>query len=148
VLGIEKRLQLISKVTCHRSETTHSRQIRCVHEDPRAHQSYQTALRQAMTHIHDMRAHLVVSRPRIGQIGHSPRSADHGRPTICRRPTGLTTSQSVRGSVWLVLHVGLGKFSSKWLVIPPYIRGKGLQMKTSHISHFTLQMAGDSPLYI
>jgi hypothetical protein len=70
-------MQSTSKVTRHRSEATPSRRIRRVHEDPRAHQSYQTALRQAMTHIHDIGAHLEVSRPRIGPFGHLFWSADH-----------------------------------------------------------------------
>ena len=60
MLGNEKRMQPISKVTHHRSKATPSRRIRCIHEDPRAHQSYKTNSRQALTHIHDMGAHLEV----------------------------------------------------------------------------------------
>ena len=58
MLGNERIMQSISKVTRHGSEATISRQIRRVHEDLRAHQSYQTDFRQALTHIHDMGAHL------------------------------------------------------------------------------------------
>ena len=57
----ERETQPISKATRHRSVATPSRQIRRVHEDPRAHQSYQTDLRQALTHIHDMGAHLAAT---------------------------------------------------------------------------------------
>ena len=58
MLGNEKRMQPMSKVTHHGSEATTSRRIRRVHEDLRAHQSYQTNVRQAHTHIYDMGAHL------------------------------------------------------------------------------------------
>ena len=51
-------MQPISKVTRHRPNAKSSRRIRRVHEDLRAHQSYQTDLRQALTHIYDMGAHL------------------------------------------------------------------------------------------
>ena len=57
-LESKKRMQPMSKVTRHRSEVKSSRQIRHVHEDLRAHQSYQTDVRQAHTHIYDMGAHL------------------------------------------------------------------------------------------
>ena len=43
MLENERRMQPKSKVTCHGSEATISRQIRRVHEDLRVHQSYQTA---------------------------------------------------------------------------------------------------------
>ena len=76
-------MQPTSKVTRHRSEVKFSRRIRRVHEDLRAHQSIQTTSRQAMTHIHNMRAHLVVSRPRFGPNGHLVWPADHdGRLTV------------------------------------------------------------------
>ena len=58
MLGNEKRMQPMSKVTRHRSEVKSSRRIRCIHEDLRAHQSIQIDLRQGLTHIHDMGAHL------------------------------------------------------------------------------------------
>ena len=93
-----------SKATCHQSEAAPSRRIRRVHEDPRAHQSYQTASRQVMTHIHDMGAHLAVSRPRIGPFGHLFWSTDlHGRPTIGRclwtSPFHMSTPHSMHRSV-------------------------------------------------
>ena len=46
------------RMTHHQSEVKPSRRIRCIHKDLRAHQSYQTDSRQAMAHIHNMRAHL------------------------------------------------------------------------------------------
>ena len=46
------------RMTRHQSEVKPTRQIRRIHKDLRAHQSYQTDSRQAMTHIHNMRAHL------------------------------------------------------------------------------------------
>ena len=72
----ERKTQSISKVTRHRSEVTPSRRIRCVHEYPRAHQSYQIALGQAMTHIHDMGAHLAASRSSLRRFGRLFWSAD------------------------------------------------------------------------
>ena len=57
----ERETQPVSKATRHRSEATPYQRIRRVHEDPRAHQSYQTDLRQALTHIHDMGAHLAAT---------------------------------------------------------------------------------------
>ena len=45
----ERKTQPISKETHHRSEATPSRRIRRVHDDLRAHQSYQTDL-AVMTH--------------------------------------------------------------------------------------------------
>ena len=60
MLGNEKRMQPMSKVTHHGSEATTSRRIRRVHEDLQAHQSTKTDSRQALTHIHDMGAHLTV----------------------------------------------------------------------------------------
>lgn len=77
MLGNERRMQPMSKVTRHRSEVKPSRRIRRVHEDLRAHQSTQTTSRQAMTHIHNMRAHLAASRPRFGPNGHLVWPADH-----------------------------------------------------------------------
>ena len=74
--GNERRMQLISKVTRHRSEATPSRRIKRVHEDPRAHQSYQIALGQAMTHIHDMGAHLAAFRSSLRRFGRLFWSAD------------------------------------------------------------------------
>ena len=61
MLGNERRMQPKGKVTRHGSEATTSQQIRRVHEDLRAHQSYQTDLRQALTHIHDIGAHLAAT---------------------------------------------------------------------------------------
>jgi hypothetical protein len=128
-------MQPISKVTHHRSEATPSQRIKHVHEDLRAHQSIQTNLKQALTHIDDMGGHLAASGPRIGPIGHSPRSADHeSRPTMCRRPTSPTASQYTHGSVWLVLHGGLGRFLSKLLVVPPYIY-EGRWFKWRHTTY-------------
>ena len=72
----ERETQSISKETRQQSEATTSRQIRRIHMDLRAHQSYQTDSRQAMTHIHNMRAHPAAFRPRTGPNGLSPRSAD------------------------------------------------------------------------
>ena len=120
-------MQPTSKVTRHQSVATPSQRIRHVHEDPRAHQSYQTNLRQALTHIYDMRVHLTAFRPRTGPNGPSPRSADQqGRLAWCWQPTGPTDSHMTRGSVWLVLHGGLAQFSGKRLVVPPYIyEGRG-----------------------
>ena len=76
MLGNEKRMQPTSMVTHHRSEATPSRRIRCVHEYPRAHQSYQIALGQAMTHIHDMGAHLAAFRSSLRRFGRLFWSAD------------------------------------------------------------------------
>ena len=91
-------MQPTSKLTHHQSVATPSRQIKRVHEDPRAHQSYQTASRQAKTHIHNMGAHLAVSRPRIGPFGHLLWSTDlQGRPTIGR-------FASVSSSTWRSLN--------------------------------------------
>ena len=72
----ERETQPISKVTHHRSEATPSRRIRCVHEDPQAHQSYQTDSRQALTHIHDMGAHLAAFRSSLRRFGRLFWSAD------------------------------------------------------------------------
>jgi len=80
--------------TRHQSKVKPSRQIRRIHEDPRAHQSYQTAFRQAMTHIHNMGDHLAVSRPRIGPTGH---------PFFVGRPTWSADHRSVR--LGLIFHV-------------------------------------------
>ena len=60
MLGNEKRMQPMSKVTHHRSEVKSSRRIKRVHEDLRAHQSTKTDSRQAHTHIYDVGAHLAV----------------------------------------------------------------------------------------
>ena len=100
----ERETHPISKVTRHQSEATPSQRIRRVHEDPRAHQSYQTASRQAMTHIHNMGANLAVSRPRIGPFGHLFWSTDlHGRPTKGRHlwssPFHVSTPHSMPRSV-------------------------------------------------
>jgi len=59
---------------------------------------------------------------------------DDGQSTMCRRPTGPTASQYARGSMWLVLHGGLSRFSSKWLVVPPYIY-EGAGLKWRHTTH-------------
>ena len=70
------------QVTRHQSVATPSRRIRHVPEDLRAHQSYQTASRQAMTHIHNMGAHLASYQTKLVLFGHFYRWADqHGRPT-------------------------------------------------------------------
>ena len=97
-------MQPTSKMTHHQSVATPSRRIRHVHEDLRAHQSYQTASRQAMTNIHNMGAHLTVSRPRIGLFGHLFWSTDlHGRPTKGRHlwssPFHVSTPHSMARSV-------------------------------------------------
>ena len=74
----DRETQPISKATRHRSEATPSRQIRRVHEDPRAHQSSKTDSRQALTHIHGMggppSSLLTKDRGKLGQ----PKA---GRPT-------------------------------------------------------------------
>ena len=129
MLGNERRMQPKSKVTRQRSEAKSSRQIRRIHNDLRAHQSIQTTSRQAITHIHNMRAHLAASRPRFGPNGHIVWPADHDcQPTMWRRPTGPTAFQLTCGSVWLVLHGGLAQSPGKWLVVPPYIyEGRGLK---------------------
>ena len=121
-------MQPTSKATRHQSDATPSRRIRCVHDDPRAHQSYQTASRQAKTHIHNMGAHLEVSRPRIGPFGHLFWSTDlHGRLTICRRlwtsPFHMSTPHSMHRSIL----GGRGPISGlKRPWHPPiYIRGAG-----------------------
>ena len=64
-------------VTHHRSKAIPPRPIRRVHKDLRAHQSYQTDLRQAQTNVHDMSAHLAAFRPRTEPNGRSPWPADH-----------------------------------------------------------------------
>ena len=74
-----------SKATRHQSVATPSRRIRCIHEDQRAHQSFQTALRQAMPHIYEMGAHLAMSQSSLEPNGDLYRSADQqGQPTIGR----------------------------------------------------------------
>ena len=75
MLGNEKRMQPMSKVTHHGSEATTSRRIRRVHEDLRAHQSTKTDSRQALTHIHDMGVHLAAFSPKTRPNGLSPQSA-------------------------------------------------------------------------
>ena len=139
MLGNERRMQPKSKVTHHRSKAKSSQQIRRIHNDLRAHQSIQTTSRQAITHIHNMRAHLAASRPRFGPNGHIVWPADHDcQPTMWRRPTGPTASQCTCGVLWLVLHGVLGRFSGKWLVVPPiYMRGGGSNEDTHHTSHTT-----------
>ena len=129
-------MQPTSKVTRHQSVATPSQWIRHVHEDPRAHQSYQTNLRQALNHIYDMGVRLTAFRPRTGPNGPSPRSADQqGRPTWCWQATGPTDSHRTCGNVWLVFHGGLAQFSSKRLVVPPiYMRGGGSNEDT-HTLH-------------
>jgi hypothetical protein len=69
MLGNKKRIQPMTKVTCHRSKATPFQRIRCVHEDPWAHQSIPT-------HIHDMGAYLVVSWSKLRQFGRFFWSAD------------------------------------------------------------------------
>ena len=69
-------MQPTTKVTHHQSVATPSQQIRRIHEDPRAHQSYQTTSRQAMTHIHNMGAHQAAYQTKMGPFGHTFRSAD------------------------------------------------------------------------
>ena len=64
MLENEKGRQPKRKMTRHGSEATTSQRIRCVHEDLRAHQSYQTDLRQALTHIYDMGVHLAAFQPK------------------------------------------------------------------------------------
>ena len=128
-------MQPTSKVTRHQSVATPSRRIRRIHKDPWAHHSYQTTLRQAMTHIHDMGAHLAVSRPRIGLFGHLFWSTDlHGRPTKGRHlwssPFHVSTPHSMPRSV----PKGRGTISGlKRSWHPPiyiYLRGGG---KNQHI---------------
>ena len=122
-----RETQPISKATRHQSEATPSRRNRCIHEDPRAHQSYQTDSRQVLTHIPDMGAHLAVFWPKTGANGASPRSAEQlGRPAQWWRPTGPTASQMTRGEVWSVPNGGLAHFSGKRLVAPSYkYKGRG-----------------------
>ena len=129
ILGNKRIMQPINKVTCHRSETKSSRRIRHVHEDLWAHQSYQTNLRQALTHIYDIRVHLAAFRPKTGPNGPSPWSADHhGRPIMWWWPTGPTDSHMTRASVWLVLHGGLAQFTGKRLLVPSYkYKGRGFK---------------------
>ena len=82
MLGNEKRMQPMSKVTRHQSEVKSSRLIRRVHEDPRTHQSTKTDSRQALTHIHDMggppSSLLTKDRGKLGQpkAGRATRSPD------------------------------------------------------------------------
>ena len=56
-------------MTRHRSKAIPPRPIRRVHKDLRGHQSTKTDSRQAMTHMHNMRAHLAAFRPRTGPNG-------------------------------------------------------------------------------
>jgi len=132
-------MQPKSKVTRHWSEATPSRWIRRVHEDPRAHHSYQTALRQAMTHIHDMGPHLAVSKPRIGLFGHLFWSTDqHGRPTIGQFVLGAIFHMSTPHSVPRSVPGGMGpipRLKRPWH--PLYIWEEG--GKNQDIHHVQLQ---------
>ena len=136
-------MQPTSKTTCHQSEATPSRRMRRVHEDPRAHQSYQTASRQAKTHIHDMGAHLPVSRPRIGMFGHLFWSTDrHGRPTIgwhlWTSPFHVSTPHSMHRSV----PGGRGPISGlKRPWHPPiYMSGEGKNQHIHQVLNFKLPL--------
>ena len=136
-------MQPTSKATRHQSDATPSRRIRCVHDDPRAHQSYQTASRQSMIHIHNMRPHLAVSRPRIGPFGHLFWSTDlHGRPTIGQRlwtsPFHVSTPHSMHRSV----PGGRGPISGlkrPWQS-PIYMSGGGKNQHIHQVLNFKLPL--------
>ena len=126
-------MQPTSKTTCHQSVVTPSRRTICIHEDPRAHQSFQTALRQAMPHIYEMGAHLAVSQSSLGPNGHIFWSADqHGRPTIGRFVLGSTFHVSTPHSMPKAVQGGTGSILQPRRPWYPTINSRGgLQMKTS-----------------
>ena len=135
-------MQPKSKVTRHQSEVKPSRRIRSIHEDLRAHQSYQTNSRQAMTHIHGMGPHLAVSKPRIGLFSHLFWSTDlHGRLTICRRlwtsPFHMSTPHSMHRSIL----GGRGPISGlkrPWHPLYIYMRGGGKNQDIPSSGHPSL----------
>ena len=134
-------MQPTSKVTCHQSVATPSRRIKHVHADLRAHQSYQTASRQAMTHLYNMGGHLAVCRPRIGPFGHLFWSTDlHGRLTIGRRLWTSPFHVSTRHSMHRSVPGGRGPISGlkrPWHS-PIYMRGGGKNQDIPSSAHPSL----------
>ena len=121
MVGNERRMQPKRKMTRHGSEATTSIRIRHVHEELRAHKSYQTDLRQAQTYMNDIGVHLAAFRPRTGPNGPSPRSADH--VVAAHRPHRLSVTC---GKVWLVPNGGLASFLGEMRVVPSYkYKGRG-----------------------
>jgi hypothetical protein len=132
-------MQPTSKATRHQSVGTPSRRMRRVHKDPQAHQSFQTALRQAMPHIYEMKARLAVSRSSLGPNVHIFWSVDqHVRPTIGRFVLGSTFHVSTPHSMPSSVPGGRGPISRlKRPWHPPiYTRGGGKNQDIHQVLNF------------
>ena len=129
------------RMTHHQSEVKPSQQIRCIHEDLRAHQSYLTDSRQAMTHIHNMRAHPAAFRPRTGPNGLSPRSADLqvARPSGDGPRAPPPLRRHVVRCGWSPMTVWLVSQARGWW-LPPINTSGGVENEDTHTTHqhFTL----------
>ena len=138
-------MQPTSKATRHQSVATPSQQIRRVHEDPRAHQSYQTNLRQALTHIYDMGVHLTAFRQEPGQTfpAHGRPTSKVGRPGAGspRAPPTLTGHVAVCG--WCSRVVWLNSRAKGWWFPPIYMREGA---SNEDIRHLTLHSPMEFPL--
>ena len=121
-------MQPTSKATRDQSVATPSRRIRRIHEDPRAHQSFQTTLRQAMPHIYEMGTHLVVSRSSLGPNGHIFWSADHRSVHLGLYLPRVNSSFNDKvGSRMKGYNLG----AEEAMAPPIYMRGGGVIINTS-----------------